>query len=44
MSEYLNAIIWYCTWPVLIYISYKFVLINLKHHNKMEKLEEIEKS
>ena len=42
MSEYLTAILWYAFWPVLIYISYKFVLINLAHHTKMERLQELE--
>jgi hypothetical protein len=37
--NYTDAILWYASWPILIYLSYKFVLINLKHHAKMEKLE-----
>lgn len=41
--EYTDAILWYASWPVLIYIAYRFVLLNMKHHAKMERLEEFEK-
>ena len=40
--EYLTETIWYLSWPVLIYISYKFVTLNLHHYKKMERLEELE--
>ena len=40
--EYLNEIIWYASWPVLIYVSLKFVQLNLRHFKKMERLEELE--
>jgi len=43
MMEYIDAIIWYASWPVLIYVAYRFVLINLRHHAKMERLELLEK-
>lgn len=39
--EYLNEIIWYASWPVLIYISLKFAQLNLRHFKKMEQLEEL---
>ena len=42
MEAYSDAIIWYATWPILIYICYRFVLLNLKHHAKMERLEMLE--
>jgi len=42
--ENLSEIIWYITWPVLIYVSLKFVELNLKHLKQMEKLEELEKN
>ena len=29
-------------WPVVIYVSWKFVTLNLKHISKMEYLEEFE--
>ena len=43
-ETYMNALIWYGTWPVLIYLAYRFVLLNLRHHAKMERLEELEES
>jgi len=39
----MEAIIWYSVWPVVIYLSLKFVMLNLKHFSKMERLEELEK-
>ena len=41
--EYLTESIWYLSWPLLIYISYKFVSLNLHHYKKTERLEELEK-
>ena len=41
-ETYMNAIIWYALWPLLIYLSYRFVLLNLRHYTKMERLEELE--
>lgn len=38
--EYLGEIVWLISWPVLIYIAYKFVSLNLDHHKNMEKLQE----
>ncbi len=40
--EYLSEIIWYLTWPILIYVGLKFVQLNLEHFKKMERLEELE--
>jgi hypothetical protein len=40
--EYLTEIIWYVSWPIVIVLSVKFVQLNLRHFNKMEKLEELE--
>ena len=40
--EYLSEIIWYITWPILIYVGLKFVQLNLEHFKKMERLEELE--
>jgi len=37
MSEYTDAILWYASWPILIYLAYKFVLLNLKQLEKIEK-------
>ena len=40
--DYKDAIIWYLSWPVVIWLSLKFVMLNIKHHGKMERLEELE--
>jgi len=40
--EYTDAIIWYLSWPAIVYLAYRFVLLNLKHHAKMERLEMLE--
>jgi hypothetical protein len=37
--EMLSEIIWYASWPIMLYISVKFVQLNLKHYEKMERLE-----
>ncbi len=42
MEHYTEAMLWYAAWPILIFIAYKFVLLNLRHHAKMERLEELE--
>ncbi len=42
MHNYTEALIWYSIWPLLIYVAYRFVLLNLRHHAKMERLEELE--
>ena len=42
MEHYTEAILWYAAWPILIFIAYKYVLLNLRHHAKMERLEELE--
>jgi len=31
-------------WPVVIYVSLKFVMLNIKHFSKMEQFEELGKS
>lgn len=33
--EYLSSIIWLCTWPLVIYISYKLALRNIKKSKKI---------
>ncbi len=40
--EHLSGMIWYATWPVIIYMSFKFVELNLRHFAKMQRLEELE--
>ena len=29
--DYTSAILWYASWPVVIFISYKFVMLNIEH-------------
>jgi len=29
--DYMNAIIWYAMWPLVIFLSYKFVRLNIEH-------------
>jgi len=41
-ESYIIALSWYAVWPLLIYLAYRFVLLNLRHHAKMERLEELE--
>jgi len=40
----MEAIIWYSVWPVVIYVSWKFVMLNIKHFTKLEQFKEFEKS
>lgn len=40
--EYLGEIIWYISLPIMVWISVKFVQHNLKHFNKLERLEAYE--
>ncbi len=40
--DYTDAIIWYLSWPVLIYVAYRFVWLNIRHHARMEKLAALE--
>lgn len=43
MESYIAEIIWFALWPLVIYMSYKFVSLNIKHFQKLERLEELEK-
>ena len=40
--EYLGEIIWYLSLPITIYLAVKFTQLNIKHFNKIERLEELE--
>jgi len=42
--EYLAKSIWYMSLPITVWISVKFVQHNLKHFNKLERLEMYEKN
>jgi len=36
--DYTSAIIWYAMWPLVIFLSYKFIRLNIEHLE--ENLEE----
>lgn len=40
--NYTAAMLWYASWPVAIYISYKFILLNIEHleENIEKKIDE----
>jgi len=29
--DYTSALLWYAAWPVAIFISYKFIRLNIEH-------------
>jgi hypothetical protein len=37
--EYLSELVWYASWPIVVFIALKFVQLNVKHLENMEKLE-----
>jgi len=37
--EYLSELVWYASWPVVVYGTLKFVQLNVTHLENMEKLE-----
>jgi len=39
--NYLSGVLWYSLWPITIYLSYKFVRMNIEHlENNIEKKDE----
>ncbi len=40
--EYIEAFLWLGLWPLIIFLGYKFTTLNLRHYQKMERLEELE--
>lgn len=40
--EYIESLLWLGLWPLIIYLGYKFAVLNLRHYQKMERLEELE--
>ncbi len=40
--EYIESLVWLGLWPLIIFLGYKFALLNLRHYQKMERLEELE--
>ena len=42
--EYIESLLWLSLWPLIIFLGYKFAVLNLRHYQKMERLEELEES
>lgn len=40
--EYIESLLWLGLWPLIIFLGYKFAALNLRHYQKMERLEELE--
>jgi len=40
--EYIASLLWLGFWPLIIFLGYKFAALNLRHYQKMERLEELE--
>ena len=40
--EYIESLLWLALWPLIIFLGYKFAVLNLRHYQKMERLEELE--
>ena len=40
--EYIGSLLWLALWPLVIFLGYKFMALNLHHYQKMERLEELE--
>lgn len=40
MIDYTSSIMWLIAWPLIIYISYKFIRLNITHFQKLEKMDE----
>lgn len=37
MVNYTAGMLWMATWPVLIYVSYKFIMLNITYFEKHKK-------
>ncbi|MFP4331910.1 MAG: hypothetical protein ACLFQJ_01295 [Campylobacterales bacterium] len=44
MIDYTSSIMWLIAWPLIIYISYKFIRLNISHLQKLEKMDEERKT
>jgi hypothetical protein len=40
--EYMESLLWLGLWPLIVFFGYKFTALNLRHYQKMERLEELE--
>ena len=34
--EYVSELVWYASWPVVVFIALKFVQLNVEHLKNME--------
>jgi hypothetical protein len=41
--DYTAALLWYASWPVVIFISYKFVILNIEHLEENLEIKEEQK-
>jgi hypothetical protein len=41
--DYTAAMLWYASWPVVIFISYKFVILNIEHLEENLEIKEEQK-
>ena len=40
--SYISGLIWYSLWPIVIYISYKFAVMNIEHlENNLERNDKL---
>jgi len=35
--EYIESLLWLALWPLIIFLGYKFAVLNLRHYQKMER-------
>ncbi len=40
--EYLTEILWFLSWPLVIYLGLKFSVLNVNQIEKLERLEKLE--
>ena len=40
MGAYMGEIMWLCSWPLIIFVSYKFVSLNVRQIERIEKIED----
>ncbi len=40
--EYLTEILWFLSWPLVIFLGLKFSILNINQIERLERLEELE--
>lgn len=43
MESHISSVVMLCLWPLFIFVAYLFVRLNIKHFQKLERLEVFEK-